>query len=203
MIGRLAAIREHTEQIAESGVLGEVPDLSVLAATSRDEIGQLALSFDRMRAKLGDAQRRLSDASHAAGMSMVADTVIHNVGNVLTNVNSLIESATKRVDQLRIQPLEKLASRLQSQEFDQELHQAMPDYLHRLSQTLEDDKDDLAELLRTLAENIQHIDQVIRDQRQHAKKTIDWSNVSVNETVHEAVSLLPGAPGTGTRSDSV
>ncbi|QDV47115.1 Sensor histidine kinase TodS [Stieleria neptunia] len=187
VIGRIERIREHTEQIARTGIISEETGAPVLRVAGHDEIGQLAQSFDRMRTRLGDAQRRLSDASHAAGMSLVADTVIHNVGNVLTNVNSLIETATRRVESLRIEPLEKLASRLRQDDVDIALQRATPDYLQRLSATLEDDKDDLAALLQTLNDNIQHIHQVIRDQRRHANQPIKWAHLDVNGVIAEAV----------------
>lgn len=187
VIGRLETIREHTEQIARTGIISEESTAPVLRVAGHDEIGQLAQSFDRMRVRLGDAQRRLSDASHAAGMSLVADTVIHNVGNVLTNVNSLIDTATRRVESLRIEPLEKLANRLRQDDVDEALRQATPDYLQKLSQCLEDDKDDLAGLLQTLNDNVQHIHQVIRDQRRHANQPIEWVQLDAKTVVEEAV----------------
>ena len=187
VIGRIETIREHTERIAQSGILSGEAAEPVLRVGGQDEIGQLARAFDRMRFRLGDAQRRLTDASHAAGMSLVADTVIHNVGNVLTNVNSLIETATRRVDSLRIEPLEKLADRLGSDDVDEALQRATPDYLHRLSKTLESDKDELAALLETLNDNVQHIHQVIRDQRRHANQPVRWEQLELRSVVEEAV----------------
>lgn len=187
VIGRIESIRERTERIAQSGIIAEEADSRIQLTPGADEIGQLAFSFDRMKSRLGDAQRRLTDASHAAGMSFVADTVIHNVGNVLTNVNSLIETATERVQELRTEPLEKLADRLRAEEVNEALQKATPDYLQRLSETLEDDKDELALLLKTLNENVQHIHQVIRDQRRHAQQTIEWTEISLNEIIGEAV----------------
>lgn len=187
VVGRLKSIREQTERIARTGFGADDLVASDLVVSGDDEIGQLARSFDRMRSRLGDAQRRLSDASHAAGMSFVADTVIHNVGNVLTNVNSLIETAGERVHNLRIEPLEKLADRLREQDTNRDLYLATPDYLQRLSQTLEDDKDELAELLKTLNENVQHIHQVIRDQSRHTRKRLEWSSTSISSMVGEAV----------------
>lgn len=187
VIGRLESIREQTERIAESGILSEDATTPVLRDAGDDEIGQLARSFDRMRVRLSDAQRRLSDASHAAGMSLVADTVIHNVGNVLTNVNSLIETASERIEKLRIEPLDKLATRLRDEEIDDALREATPDYLQRLSETLRDDKDELAGLLHTLADNVQHIHQVIRDQRRHTGQPIKWTPVHITGIIDEAI----------------
>ena len=182
VVGPLKRIREHTDRIAENGL-----DAQPLELTSNDEIGALATAFDNMKMRLADTHNRLADASHAAGMSQVADTVIHNVGNVLTNVNSLIETASDRVEGLRVAPLSKLAARLRQGENRNELVAATPDYLQRLSVELESDQSELAELLQTLHDNVQHIHSVIRDQRQHTLKSIDTKRFSMQEIVDEAV----------------
>ncbi|KAA5542558.1 HAMP domain-containing protein [Roseiconus nitratireducens] len=188
VIGRVETIREAAESIGQAGVIDPRATSGALRVTGQDEIGQLAQAFERMRRRLGETQRRLSDASHAAGMSLVANTVIHNVGNVLTNVNSLVETVTEQVDQLRIEPLNRLAERLRRNADDADLQMATPDYLRRLSETLEDDKDELARLLHTLSENVQHIHEVIREQRRHARRSVDVSDVAAIDVIEEGVS---------------
>ncbi|MEL6104971.1 MAG: ATP-binding protein [Planctomycetota bacterium] len=187
VIGRLEAIREHSDRIAQTGILADA-STPVPHRAGRDEIGQLAQAFDRMKGRLVDAQRQMSDSSHAAGMSLVADTVIHNVGNVLTNVNSLLETATHRVEGLRIQPLNKLAERLNRDEIDEAFQRAIPAYLLRLSESLGSDRDELALLLETLDANVQHIHQVIRDQKRHAHQQPQRVDVTIRPLVREAVS---------------
>jgi signal transduction histidine kinase len=182
VIGPLKRIREHTDRIAETGL-----DAQPLELTSNDEIGALAMAFDNMKMRLADTHKRLADASHAAGMSQVADTVIHNVGNVLTNVNSLIETASDRVEGLRVAPLNKLATRLRQGENRDVVIAATPDYLQRLSAELESDQSELAELLQTLHDNVQHIHCVIRDQRQHTLKSVESKRFSMQAIIDEAV----------------
>ena len=181
IVNPITAIREHTERIAQHGL-----DAGSLCIGSNDEIGQLATAFDHMKNRLTDTQLRLADASHAAGMNQVADTVIHNVGNVLTNVNSLIDTATDRIDGLRIAPLEKLAGRLRESD-DDALQAATPDYLQKLATELEKDQSELSELLATLHDNVEHIHDVIRDQRQHTVTKIDKQRFSATEIVDEAI----------------
>ena len=182
VIGPLAAIREYSERVAAEGLEAEP-----LIIPRNDEIGELARAFHRMMQRLGAAQLRLASASRAAGMSQVADTVIHNVGNVLTNVNSLLESATNCVTKLRIEPLGKLADRLQEVQDDTTLTKAVPDYLHGLASSLEQDRRDLSELLTTLNVNIRHIHDVIRDQRRHATTTTARDRIKLGELVQEAI----------------
>lgn len=182
VVGRLSAIREYTNRIADEGL-----DVATLNISGSDEIGQLAHAFDRMKNRLSETQTRLSNASHSAGMNLVAETVIHNVGNVLTNVNSLVETASKRISSLRIQPLETLAERLKESDTDSDLQKATPDYLKRLSGQLQNDQQELTQLLGTLQDNIQHIHQVVRDQRRHTKHKINRESVSAVELINEAV----------------
>jgi signal transduction histidine kinase len=187
VIGRIEQIREHTEHIAESGVIAEARQRPRLQVAGRDEIGQLARAFDRMTSRLDEAQKHLSETSRAAGMSLVADTVIHNVGNVLTNVNSLLETAVSKVGRLRVEPLERLAGRLRSARIDDRLQAATPDYLEQLSEAWHHDKDELTELLDTLNDNVQHIHQVIRQQRRHTRPKAILKRTSLQTVIDEAI----------------
>ena len=182
VIGPLIAIREYSDRVATQGLQAEPIDVP-----RNDEIGALARAFERMMGRLGAAQIRLASASRAAGMNQVADTVIHNVGNVLTNVNSLLESATDRVSKLRVEPLGKLADRLTSHQADTALHQAMPQYLYDLSDSLEQDRQELSELLTTLNDNVRHIDDVIRDQRRHTTTETGRTRINLGEVICEAI----------------
>ena len=182
VIGPLSAIREHSDRVAENGF-----DTEPLVLPSNDEIGELAGAFDHMMRRLEDAQTQLAEASRAAGRSQVASTVIHNVGNVLTNVNSLLDVATGRVDGLRIEPLSKLAQRLRQQEDQSELMAATPDYLEGLAASLDSDRDAISNLINTLHDNVRHIHDVIRDQQRHTGHAVQQTSVDLRGVVDEAI----------------
>jgi signal transduction histidine kinase len=182
VIGPLTAIREHSNLVAEQGLATEP-----LVVTVNDEIGQLAGSFDHMVDRLRNTQTRLAKASQAAGRSQVASTVIHNVGNVLTNVNSLLAAATDRVQGLRVGPLDKLATRLKQANADEALIKATPDYLEGLAGSLRSDQQTLRQLLETLHDNIRHIHDVIRDQQRHTDHSVEASPVHLKTVLEEAI----------------
>lgn len=182
VIGPLAAIREHSNRVAKEGFSAEP-----LLLTRNDEIGQLARAFDEMVGDLSDAQTQLARASQAAGRSQVAGTVIHNVGNVLTNVNSLLDAASTGVEGLRIGPLDKLAARLRRDRNNEILLAATPDYLEGLAASLKSDQTSIQELLSTLHDNVRHIHDVIRDQQRHADPSIRLTRVSLQAVVEEAI----------------
>lgn len=182
VIGPLTAIREHSNLVAEQGLA-----IEPLVVTVNDEIGQLAGSFDHMVDRLRNTQTQLAKASQAAGRSQVASTVIHNVGNVLTNVNSLLAAATDRVQGLRVGPLDKLATRLKQADADEALMKATPDYLEGLAGSLRSDQETLRQLLETLHDNIRHIHDVIRDQQRHTDHSVKASPVNLQTVLEEAI----------------
>ncbi len=182
VIGPLTAIREHSDRVAEQGF-----DTEPLVLPSNDEIGELAGAFDHMMIRLSNAQTQLTEASRAAGRSQVASTVIHNVGNVLTNVNSLLDVAAGQVDGLRIEPLSKLAERLRHADKEEALVAATPDYLEGLAASLDSDREMISQLISTLHDNVRHIHDVIRDQQHHAAHEVGSSVVSLRDVVNEAI----------------
>lgn len=182
VIGPLTAIRQHSDRVAEHGFNTEP-----LVLRGNDEIGELAGAFDHMMHRLGDAQTQLAEASRAAGRSQVASTVIHNVGNVLTNVNSLLDVVADRVDGMRIRPLSKLAKRLREDDNDRALMAATPDYLQGLASSLESDRETVSSMMSTLHDNIRHIHDVIRDQQRHTGHEVERSAVSLGDVVSEAI----------------
>ncbi|MCG8653525.1 MAG: ATP-binding protein [Pirellulales bacterium] len=182
VIGPLTAIREHSEHVAERGF-----DAEPLVLPGNDEIGELANAFDNMMHRLGDAQQQLAAASQAAGRSQVASTVIHNVGNVLTNVNSLLDVASERVQGLRIDPLSRLAGKLRDSDDAGALIQATPDYLEGLAESLDADRDTISELITTLHDNVRHIHDVIRDQQRHTGHQLHTTSVCLRDVIDEAI----------------
>jgi signal transduction histidine kinase len=182
VISPLTAIRQHSDRVAEEGLATDP-----LVLTRNDEIGQLATAFDKMVNRLSDTQTQLAKASRAAGRSQVASTVIHNVGNVLTNVNSLLDAASGRVHGLRIGSLDKLALRLRQDDSDDGLLAATPSYLEGLAAALESDQESIAQLLATLHDNICHIHDVIRDQQRHTSHSLKASRVPLGNVIDEAI----------------
>lgn len=182
VIAPIAAIRRHTERIADEGL-----EAGSLVLHVNDELGDLAKAFDRMTTRLSDAQRSLRESSRAAGARQVADTVIHNIGNVLTNVNSLLDAANAQVVGLRVPPLMRLADRLRDSPDDHELLDATPGYLRSLAESLTRDQQQLGQLLGTLGGNLRHIHDVIRAQRKHVGASVCPEPLTIGELLDEAI----------------
>ena len=61
---------------------------------------------------VAEANRKVVDAAHQAGKAEIATCVIHNVGNVLTNVNVLATAVSNKVRQSQLSGLYKAAGLL-------------------------------------------------------------------------------------------
>lgn len=93
----LAMVTRHATKI------GTGDDLSTrLDLTRRDEIGTLALEFDRMVEKVAESRRQLVDNSFQAGMAEFSRGVLHNIGNAMTPLSVRI---AKLKEQLQAAPI--------------------------------------------------------------------------------------------------
>ncbi|MDG2222950.1 MAG: ATP-binding protein [Rubripirellula sp.] len=152
-----------------------------------DEINDLARAFDAMANRVEETEKQLHERPEENSCIQVASSVIHNVGNVQTNVNSLIEAACERTRQLRISPLKKLAERLRSEEPDVAMLEATPDYLEHLAGSLQSDQQSINELLCTLNDNVRHIRDIIHAQQQHTEPSLEICSIPVQDLIEEAV----------------
>lgn len=96
VLAPLARVTRHAVSI------GAGDDLTTRLNLDRsDEIGVLAVEFDRMVAKVAESRRQLIDKSFHAGMGEISRGVLHNVGNAMTPLSVRL---AKLHDRLRAAP---------------------------------------------------------------------------------------------------
>lgn len=165
---------------------------------SRDELGELTLAFnrmlDRLQAKDGELRAantkltgeieerkrlevKLVETSRQAGMAQVATGVLHNVGNVLNSVNIstniLRDTLTSNS---RLQLLKQTVELMRAQGDDLQRFLAedkrgrlvAPLLMEVIEQVLNSRVDMLREL-NELAQNVDHIKQIVAMQQSYAK----------------------------------
>ncbi len=88
----VSELTEHAVRIAEGDDLARRMNFR-----RTDEIGVLALEFDRMVDKLTDARRRLVDRSYEAGAAEAASGVLHNIGNAMTPLGVTVATLQARL----------------------------------------------------------------------------------------------------------
>jgi PAS domain S-box-containing protein len=143
-------------------------------------IGTLAAILDittRRNAaeELEEMNKQLVETSRAAGMAEVATGVLHNVGNVLNSVNVTASLSLQKLRGSKVVNLAKAAEMITSKNGDlanwlttDPQGQRLPGYLVRISEHLATENKELTHDLQQLAENVEHIKEIVSVQQSYA-----------------------------------
>jgi PAS domain S-box-containing protein len=150
----------------------------------------------RVEKSLFDANQSLIEIAHRAGKAEVATCVIHNVGNVLTNVNVLATSVTAKIQHSRVSGLAKGAELLQSHQHDlasflmeDKRGKQLPGYFLELSKCWERESKDLLDDLFALTENLQHANKIVDAQQDFAGSSAIIESTSMVDLLNKGLSI--------------
>jgi len=148
----------------------------------------------RTQTDLEEAQERLIETAHKAGMAEVAADVLHNVGNVLNSINVSTTLITKKVVNSEISNLGKLAELINAHLDDLGTYlnedpkgKHIPVYLTEVSKCLIDEQSDIIEKLRILAKNVEHIKEIVSTQQSYAKISAVEVQTNVSQLIEDAI----------------
>lgn len=170
VVGPLVKLTQHALEIRASA------DLTRRSGVVRsDEIGTLAHEFDSMVERLAASQTRLLEQARAGGMSEVATSVLHDVGNAMQAVQasagclrehlrSRNVSDLERVSRLLVAQADELANWLTSDARGRQV----PSFLVGLADGLAAEHDAMTRELGLLSAGLEHIGQLVDRQRQHS-----------------------------------
>ena len=146
--------------------------------------------------QLDKLNRKLIDTSRQAGMAEVATGVLHNVGNVL---NSVSVAATVVGDRLRHSKLTNLrrATDLLRQQNGQLVDflttdpkgKVLPGYLCTMTDQMADEQVKLIARMDALAQNIEHIKEIVAMQQSYAKVSGAYEQLSAADLVEDALRI--------------
>jgi signal transduction histidine kinase len=154
---------------------------------------QLADSVDRLQS----TQKQLVEASRRAGMSDVATSVLHNVGNVLNSVNVSATLVGESLAKRRAGSIGKVAALLAEHQHDlaslftsDSRGQKLPQYLQQLAAVIEFEDRQMAGELASLRGKIDHIKAVIMMQQDFARTPMGViETFTLDELIEDAVKL--------------
>jgi len=178
--------------------------------TSNDEIGDLAVSFNKMSAaingktnKLIEANMNLQEvhkelllASRRAGMAEVATDVLHNVGNVLNSINVSTTVIGEMLSDSKVPNLKKVTDIIDDHAQDmgsfftedpQGKH--IPAYLRKIAKLLTDEQAKIAEEAKALAKNVKHIKEIVKMQQSYSKAAGVKVVTSLAEIIENAIQI--------------
>lgn len=196
-------VRPISELTRHAVAVGESDDLSA-RSTLRcdDEIGVLAREFDTMVERLAHSQARLLESAREGGMSEVATTVLHDVGNALQGVNASTGELERHLGGQNIADLQRVSQMLaeHAHELDRWLSQdpkgkQVPPFLLALSSSLREDHAALRGDLDALSSGLDHIQALVSAQQEHAGKRGALERVDLAQLLDDAVQLSGSAAG--------
>jgi signal transduction histidine kinase len=189
----LEVVCRHVSRTLEMAVLHATLEQRVAERTLalRDSNQQLAESLVRLQS----AQRQLVEASRKAGMSEIATSVLHNVGNVLNSVNVSANLVEERVSTLKASSIAKVAGLVRQHRDDLPRFFAedpraanLSGYLDALTRAVDVDRTHMLDELASLRRNIDHIKAIIMLQQDFARNPIGVAErVSLADLLEDAL----------------
>ncbi len=144
--------------------------------------------------KLAELNAEISITARKAGMAEVANSVLHNVGNVLNSVNVSASTLGDKLRRSRLSTLPSLAGLLSDNastlgEFLTTNPQGrlVPDYLQKLARYWETEYAGLLGEVKTLEESVRHIREIVSRQQSLSGLSGVLEEISLSQLVEDAV----------------
>jgi signal transduction histidine kinase len=154
----------------------------------------------RSELELERVHEQLRMSARQAGMTEVATSILHNVGNVLTSVNVSAALVAEGLRRSKAPDLCRVAALLQAQgpqlgEFmtSDERGRLVPEYLQALGSQLVKDTDEALKQIAALRKSLEHINNAVAMQQNYAKLTSVRETVSVVDVVEDSLRLSADA----------
>ena len=140
---------------------------------------------------------KLNTAARLAGRAEVATGVLHNVGNVLNSVNVSATLIKETLRQNSVDLLRKGVDMLGDHEAgivnfltEDERGRHFPTFIHRLTDSLENERDAELDEIESLLSNIDHIRQIVTAQQSSARRQRLIESFRVAELIDSAIDVV-------------
>ena len=141
-------------------------------------------------------QQELLSASRRAGMAEMATDILHNVGNVLNSINVSATLIQETMSNSEIPNLKKVSDMIESHledlgEFLQHDPQGqyIPSYLIKAGELLSSQQHVMLEQLGALAEDVDHIKNVIQMQQDYVRGSQMVEPTTIDQIVDDAIRI--------------
>jgi len=164
-------------------------ELQELNETLEDKVHERTSELKELNEKIGDIAR-------SAGMAEVASGVLHNVGNVLNSVNVSASVIREQVRKTKAGNLNRVVMMMENNESniaefisEDDKGKQIPKFLSLLAGQLSEEKENLFGELDELANNIDHIKNVISMQQSYAGSYGVREKVVLSDLVEDALKI--------------
>jgi PAS domain S-box-containing protein len=163
-------------------------------------IGRDITARKEAEAKLEEAHKQLLEVSRQAGMSEVATSVLHNVGNVLNSVNVSSSLISEKIRASKVPNIAKAVSLMRAHESDlagflanDPKGKQLLDYLSNLAVHLAQEQEEILSEAGSLAKKIMHIKEIVAMQQSYAKSPGIRESLSGADLMEDAVGMNIGS----------
>jgi two-component system, NtrC family, sensor kinase len=186
MLAPLRLLTAHAVSVGQSDNLSARLDLH-----RRDELGRLAMEFDRMVERLAEASKALIDQSYHSGVAEMASGVLHNIGNAMTPLSVKLSNIKELFRQAPVSAMDMAVTELADP--------ATPaDRRADLSRFLELAAVELADVIKRadgdrndISKHVDHIQMILADQQRFSRAQRVIETLDISALVAETVDLLP------------
>jgi signal transduction histidine kinase len=138
----------------------------------------------------------IAEVSHRAGMSEVANSVIHNVGNALNSINVAVSTINAEIKSSPLATLPKISEMLKQHSgnlsdflSNDEKGQKLPKLIELLSEQWQIENVTLISETKQLKESVEHIREIVsRQQSLSGKMGID-ENINISDLINNCLSF--------------
>jgi C4-dicarboxylate-specific signal transduction histidine kinase len=191
--------RQKTQMELEARVEEKTAALTQLNAELQNTTERLTAEVEeraRMQRQAEKTHREMLIASRQAGMSDVATSVLHNVGNVLNSLNVSASLVASHLEELKVNRVAQVAQLLD--QYSAELGdffvknpkgKQVPGFLVQLGEHLASEQDLLLKEINFVKAKIDHIKVIVATQQCYGKVSGVTENVRVTDLVEDLLRM--------------
>jgi signal transduction histidine kinase len=160
----------------------------------------LELRVEERTRELHTAQGELVSAARQAGMAEIANNVLHNVGNVLNSVNVSVGVIAGRLRDAQSRKLARVVELMDAHAADlghfltsDQRGQRLPEYLGRLAQSMEAEREGVMTELDGLVRSVDHIKDIVAAQQTHAGAACVTEPADIRTLLDDALRISAAA----------
>lgn len=185
---------------AQASLRAAHEQLETRVAERTAELTREIVERESIQQELGKANVRVAAISHRAGMAEVANSVLHNVGNVLNSVSVSAQLLGERLMRTPLADLPRATALLREHEQDiatyltaNESGRALPGFLDLLAQQWRAEHDMMLAETQQLKSNIQHIKDIVSRQQSLSGQSGVTESFCVRELTQDALVIHASA----------
>src|SRR5690606_8012240 len=190
----LERLASHISGIRESG------DLSLrLNETRSDEIGDLAVEFDKMTLEVHEARRQLLDQSFKAGKADTAAEVLHNIRNAMTPLINGIDRLSKNFRFTGALRVREAADELADPGCEPERRGKLLQYIVSAFGHIQKSSEDAIGDLQVASRQAKQVEAILSDQERYANVAPVIESLGLASVIEEASLVIPDQDKPGIR----